>query len=67
MGNVTTNTTQSLGLVHGTTAGNKMLVYAPSVQLINPRKEDRNGRRMIGFDARFLPSSGNDELKIVAL
>lgn len=67
MSNVTTNTTQSLGLVHGTTAGNKMLVYAPSVQLINPRKEDRNGRRMIGFDARFLPSSGNDELKIVAL
>lgn len=67
MTNVKANTTQSIGLVHGTTAGNKMLVFAPSVQLINPRKEDKGGRRMIGFDLRFLPSTSNDELKIVAL
>jgi hypothetical protein len=67
MTNVKANTVQSLGLVHGTAAGFKMLVYAPAVQMINPRKEDKNGRRMIGFDLRLLPSSGNDELKIVAL
>ena len=24
-----------------------------------------NGRRLIGFDLRFLPSAGNDELTIV--
>lgn len=60
-------TTQSLGLVHGTTAGSKMLVYCPSVQLINPKKTSLNGRRMMSYDFRVLPSSGNDEIKIVAL
>lgn len=60
-------TTQSMGLVHGTAAGSKMLVHMPAIQLINPRKEEKNGRRLIGFDLRVLPSSGNDELRIVAL
>lgn len=67
MTNVKANTTQSLGVVHGTTAGYKMLVFMPSVQMINPKKVDKNGRRMVGFDLRIMPSSGNDELKIVAL
>lgn len=67
MTNVKANTTQSLGFVHGTTAGFKMMGYAPAVQLINPRKEDKNGRRLIGFDMRLLPSSGNDEFKLIAL
>jgi hypothetical protein len=67
MTSVKANTVQSIGLVHGTAAGSKMLLFAPAVQMINPRKEDKNGRRMIGFDLRFVPSSGNDELKIVAL
>lgn len=66
MGDVKTNTTQSLGLVHGTTGGNKVLVYAPQVRLFNPRKEDVNGRRLIGFDASFEPATGNDEIRIVA-
>lgn len=67
MTNVLANTTQAVGLVHGTTAGYKMLVFAPAVQLINPRKVEKQGRRLIGYDMRILPSSGNDELKIVAL
>ena len=67
MTSVKANTTQSMGLVHGTTAGYKMLVFMPAVQLINPKKVDKNGRRMIGFDLRVLPSAGNDEIKIVAL
>jgi hypothetical protein len=67
MSTVKAATTQSIGLVHGTAAGYKMLVFAPSVQLINPRKEDANGRRIVGFDLRVLPSAGNDDLKIVAL
>lgn len=65
MGNVLANTTQSLGLMHGTAAGGKVMVFAPAVQLINPKKADVNGKLMIGFDVRFLPSSGNDEIKIV--
>lgn len=60
-------TTRSLGVVHGVSAGYKMLIYCPSVQLLNPKKESMNGRRVIGYDLRILPSSGNDEIKIVAM
>lgn len=67
MASVLANTTQSIGLVHGTTAGYKMLVFAPKVQLINPKKVEKNGRRLIGYDMRIIPDTGNDELKIVAL
>ena len=65
MSNVLANTTQSMGLMHGTSAGYKVMVFAPAVQLINPKKVDVNGKLMIGFDVRFMPSSGNDEIKIV--
>jgi hypothetical protein len=54
-----------MGLVHGTAAGNKVLVFGTQVQLTNPTKAEVNGRRLIGFDARFTPSTGNDELRIV--
>ena len=69
MGYVTAMTTLSLGFVHGTTAGYKMLVFCPKVQFVNPSKQEINGRRLIGFDLRVLPSAsgGNDEIKIVAL
>jgi len=65
MSTVKANTTQSIGLQHGSTAGSIIVVYAPAVQLINPKKEEQNGVRLIGFDARLIPLSGNDELKIV--
>lgn len=65
MTNVKANTVQSLGLMHGTTDGYKVMIYMPAVQLINPRKEDVNGKLMIGFDLRVVPSSGNDEIKLV--
>lgn len=62
---VEANSTQTLGFTHGTTGGGIVLLYAPAVQLLNPKKVDYNGRRLIGFDLRFLPSAGNDELTIV--
>lgn len=65
LANVQANATTSLGIQHGTVAGNKVILYAPQVRRFNMRKEDFNGRRMIGFDASLEPSSGNDELKIV--
>lgn len=67
MTNVRANTTQSLAFTIGTATGNKVLIFAPVVQLINPRKEDLNGTRLIGFDLRLVPSSGNDEIRIVSL
>lgn len=66
MSNVKTNTVQSLGVSHGTTAGNKVMVFMPAVQLINPSVVDVNGRAMMGFDFRAVPSTGNDEIKLVA-
>lgn len=67
MTSVKANSTQSLGIVHGTVAGNKVLIFAPAVQLINPSKQEINGKRLIGYDIRAVPVSGNDELRIVAL
>lgn len=65
MGTVRANTTQSVGLTHGTAAGAIVVVYSPAVQLINPKPEDSNGTHLVGFDTRHIPASGNDELKIV--
>lgn len=65
MTNVKAATLQSFGIIHGTATGNRVMLFAPAVQLINPKKADVNGRRLIGFDSRFTPSTGNDELRIV--
>jgi len=65
METVKANTTQSLGLTIGTAAGNKIIVFAPAVQLTNPRKSELNGKRLIGFDLRLVPVNGNDEWRIV--
>jgi len=67
MAAVKANTLQGLGFVLGTATGNKIMLHLPSVQLINPKKEDFNGMRLIGFDLRALPVAGNDELRIVHL
>lgn len=70
MATVKANTTQSLALTIGLTTGNKIIIYAPAVQLINPSKQDVNGSRLIGYDLRLVPTaagSGNDELRIVSL
>ena len=68
MATVKANTTQGLGLTIGTAAGNKIIIHAPAVQLINPSKGELNGTRLIGYDLRLVPTaggSGNDELRIV--
>lgn len=59
----------SIGLVHGTTAGNKVMLFSPSAQFTNPSKGEVNGRRLIGYDLRIVPDpagSGNDEFRLVA-
>lgn len=64
---VEAGTLQSVGVLHGTVANNKVGLWLPSVQLINPTKVDVNGKRMVGFDMRVLPSSsGNDEARLIA-
>lgn len=67
MAAVKANTLQSVGFVLGTTTGNKIMLHMPNVQLINPKKEEFNGMRLIGFEMRVLPLTGNDEIRIVSL
>jgi hypothetical protein len=65
MGNVRNNTLTSIGFTHGTVANRKLLVFMPYCQLVNPRKAEDNGQRLITFGFRAIPSVGNDELRIV--
>lgn len=62
---VEANTTTSVGLQHGTIANQRVLLFCPSVQRINPSKGEANGKRMVGFDLRMVPIVGNDEIRIV--
>lgn len=62
---VKANTAQSVGLTYGTVAGRKVLLFMPSVQLINPQKAELNGKRLVSFDMRVNPNAGNDELRLV--
>jgi hypothetical protein len=65
MGSVKANTLQTMSLQHGSAAGSTVLVHMAAAQLINPSKQDINGRRLIGFDVRGVPVAGNDDLIIV--
>ena len=65
LASVKANTTQTLGLTIGTAAGNKIILFAPAVQRITPTKQELNGRRLIGYDLRFVPVSGNDEVRVI--
>lgn len=67
MASVKSNTTRSLALTIGTASGNKVILHAPAVQMINPRKVDLNGKRLIGFDLRLVPVAGNDELRLACV
>jgi hypothetical protein len=61
---VKANTLQSVAMEHGTEAGNIVVLFAPKVQLINPAKNEVNGKRLIGYELRLVPDAGNDELTI---
>jgi len=67
MAAVKANTLDSFSLLHGTAAGSKVLIHAPSFQMINPSKQEVNGKRLIGYDIRCVPVTGNDELRIVCI
>lgn len=65
MASVEAATLTSMGLIHGTTAGSKTLMWLPTVQRISPTKQEQSGKRMVGFEGRVVPSAGNDEMRIV--
>lgn len=67
MTSVKANTTTGVGFVLGSSTGNKIMLHLPAVQFINPKKEELQGKRLIGFDLRVVPVSGNDEIRIISL
>ncbi len=64
---VKANTLTGMGFVIGNTTGNKIMIFMPSVQMMNPKKVDFNGMRLIGFDLAPTPVNGNDEIKLISL
>jgi hypothetical protein len=58
-------TLTSIGLIHGTVANQRSMIWLPSCQLVNPQKAEINGKRLISFDVRALPVAGNDEVRLV--
>jgi hypothetical protein len=65
MATVKANTTQGLGLVHGTAAGQKVTIFGTNAQLLNPTKEEVSGKRFVGYDVRFTALAANDDFRIV--
>lgn len=65
--NVKSGALQSMGFVIGTLAGKKIMLHAPAVRLTNHKKEELNGKRMVGFEFQCTPVAGNDELRLVCL
>jgi hypothetical protein len=64
---INANTTTTLGFTHSTGAGVGIILHAPRVQRIDPSDVDYEGELHTGLNLRFVPSSGNDELRIVCL
>lgn len=59
-----TNTLAAFSFRHGT-AGHRVAIHAPAVQRLTPEIQDLEGRHMVAPDLRFLPVSGNDEIRLV--
>jgi hypothetical protein len=62
-------TLSSVGLIHGTQGGRRVALWLPSAQFTNPTEEDFNGRAVIRYELRGVPTpggAGNDELRVIA-
>jgi len=57
----------TVALKIGLLTGNSVLIYGPAAQLSNPKKVDVQGIRYVGFDLKFVPVAGNDEIRLVCL
>ncbi len=69
MADVLAATLSSVGMFHGTVDGFRVGLFLPSVQFINPTKEDVNGRRLLGYELRGVPNpagTGNDEVRVLS-
>lgn len=54
----------ALTMTHGTTAGNKVKIDMPAVQITSPEKGEEDRIQTVSFQIRPTPSAGNDEVKL---
>lgn len=59
------STPGALGMIHGTVAGNRFALTAPSVVPKAPKYSDSNGTAMIQMTLDVTPVDGNDEFNFV--
>lgn len=65
LGAVRANTLQAFSILHGTVAGDRVLVHLPSGQLTDPAYDDMQGKLVNRYGLRAVPVSGNDEVRLV--
>ena len=59
------DTTGPLTLLHGSTAGNRVTLLAPKVDITNPSYDDQDGIQMLNIPYVAIPTTaGNDEVKL---
>ena len=59
------DTTGTLTLLHGSTAGNRVTLLAPNVDITNPSYADQDGIQMLNIPYVAIPTTaGNDEIKL---
>lgn len=64
---VLSNVATTMGFRLGKTAGNSMLIFAPALVRNSITKSEKDGVRLISFSGSLQPSSGNDDVRFVAL
>ena len=59
------DTTGTLTMLHGSTAGNRVTLVAPKVDITNPTYADQDGIQMLNIPYVAIPTAaGNDEVKL---
>lgn len=59
------DTTGTLTMLHGSTAGNRVTLVAPKIDITNPSYADQDGIQMLNIPYVAIPTTaGNDEVKL---
>lgn len=67
LADIATDTTRSIGMVHGTTAGNKVLLFFTQARLLGLTPVNLEGVWTSDLAFEAPPAAGNDDMRIVAL
>jgi hypothetical protein len=67
LANAFAGTTSSLGILHGSVAGNKCGFFAPAATISNMGTEKQGSVMLVSMDFAFQPVSGNDEVRLFTL